>query len=87
LYQQIKYKMVTQKQLDKMPEVSTRELVETSNHLRNYYVHIGEKYVRSIELVHVGFGSKNHLETIKELINNQPIIKVLLDNRKFGKKI
>jgi len=73
-----------QSQLDKMKNVSFKELAETSNHLRNYIVYIGEKYSTHFIEVHVGFNSNNHLDTIKELVGNQPIHHILLDDvRKF----
>lgn len=74
-----------QSQINKMKKVSFSELAETSNHLRNYVVYIGEKFTTHFIEVHIGFSSNNHLETIKELVKNQPIHHILLDNvRKFG---
>lgn len=74
---------IKQSQLDKMRKVSLEELSSTSNHMRNYFVYIGEDFATHFESVHIGFSSNNHLETIRELIKNQPIYKVLLDTRKF----
>ena len=77
-----------QSQIDKMKKVSFSELEQTTNHLRNYIVYIGEKFATHFIQVHCGFDiekNRNHLQIIKELVKNQPIHHVLLDNvRKFG---
>lgn len=70
-----------QSQINKFPEVSLDTLKNTSNSMRNYIVICGDKYMRSQMLVHVGFESNNHLDTVKKFVK-EPIIKVLLDNRK-----
>lgn len=75
---------ITQKQLDKMPVISREVLAATQHSLRNYIVYLGESFATMFEIVHVGLGSMNHLETIKGFVNGQPIYKVLLDNRKMA---
>ena len=76
-------KAPTQKQLDKMPKISKETLANTSDSIRNYYVYLGEAFAIMMIPVHCGLGSMNHLETIKELVKNKPIYKVLMDNRKM----
>lgn len=73
----------TQKQLDKMPKVSKETLAATQNSIRNYYVYIGDIFPTMMIPVHCGLGSMNHLETIKDLVQNKPVYKVLMDNRKM----
>ena len=74
---------LTQKQLDKMPVISTDMLSKTGDSMRNYIVYVGESFATLYHTIHVGFDSFDHLETIKTILNGQPIFKVLIDNRKW----
>ena len=76
-------KDVTQQQLNKMPVVPVKELEQTSNSIRNYYVYLGSDYPIELKQIHVGLASDNHYKTIQSLVNNEPIFKVLIDNRKW----
>jgi hypothetical protein len=75
-------KHIKQSELNKMPQISIKELEETKNSIRNYYVYIGTDFPIDIKHIHIGLASENHYETIVKLIN-EPIIKILLDNRKM----
>ena len=76
-------KHIRQSDLNKMPVITIKELEQTSNSIRNYYVYLGSDIPIEIKHIHIGLASENHYLTIQKFVNNEPIYKILLDNRKM----